>query len=188
MQRFIINSYLDLSLWLREFIARAEFARENEESASSTLIQQESQAELMAKSSQLLADFIKKYLRLYPYWSPGHLRLGELALEQNDIALAYASAMAARLLGVRAGEELRLNLLLGRSYLRSGAHESAAQIFENALKSAPHNTQLKEELAAAFIPQGKVREARDLLQSIPQDQISQEGMTALTYLSGRLSK
>lgn len=130
------------------------------------------------------SQWIRRCLRRYPYWTRGHLVLARFSLDLSDIATAYASLQAVGVLDSGQQHKLVREHLLARCYLSSGAAGKARDI----LQSLSHERRIpaiSEDLAAAQMALGEMKEAQVILEGISADEISQEGKTALTYLRGK---
>lgn len=126
------------------------------------------------------AAYLRLRLRKTPYWTRGHLLLGENALRLNDVATGYACARAVAVLsGPRAN--LKSEKLLARCYLKRAAFKEACALFEKLVVSAPRDYSLCEDYAAALIGTESFAQARRVLEAIPEDRISAPGKAALLY-------
>lgn len=126
---------------------------------------------------------IRSLLRRFPFWLRGHQRLGEMSLEANDVATAYA---AAQCLIAATGEQSSLRgeayLLLGRSFLRRSDWKTSIGYLERAADLLPQDLRVLEERAAAHIAGGERPRALELLEIIPTERLSPAAKAALDFL------
>ena len=128
---------------------------------------------------------IRGLLRRYPFWRDGHLSLANIALQRDDVPLAYSSAISARILSADHRQHLRQALfLLGRCFLKRSDWQTSLNYFKEAETLGLNSTALKEDTAAAYILGGKYAEATKLLEEIPAADISPEGKAALSFVRG----
>lgn len=129
---------------------------------------------------------LRGILRRYPFWSTGHLDLARVSLVEGDVATAYASAQAARVLAAgnpqRTAEALHL---LGQCFLARGEHASALSLFEQAQPQLRSTPKFREDMAAALMLAGSYSEATRLLEAIPPTSLSAQGKAALEYSRSR---
>lgn len=138
----------------------------------------DAQAAERSAASQRYSEYLRTRLRKTPYWTRGHLLLGQEALRLNDVATSYACAKAAAVL---AGPSAQSERLLAGCYLKRGAFQEASQILEKLASSVPNDYGLREDLAACFIGMEKFRQAREVLEAVPEESISAPGKAALLY-------
>ena len=100
-------------------------------------------------SSTAAQYFIFALLRANPRWCRGHLLLGEWALEQGEIGLAFGCGLAIRELRGAGVLRERAEWLLARTYLRNGQGVEAQPILER-LTAHSGNGILPEELSQAL--------------------------------------
>jgi tetratricopeptide (TPR) repeat protein len=125
---------------------------------------------------------LRAILRRYPFWLAGHLDLARISLVEGDVATAYASAQAARVLAAsnsqRSAEALHL---LGQCFLARGEHASALSLFQQAQPQLGSTPKFSEDMAAALMLAGSYREAALLLEAVPPTSLSAQGKAALEY-------
>ncbi len=125
-------------------------------------------------------------LRRYPFWEIGHKALAEIALSQDDVARAYASATCYRVLCEGSGKDPSDALyILGQCFLRRGDCAAALTHLERAHALDPARTDIQEELAAAHVLAGDYGRARAVLENISAERISAEGKAALAFVRSR---
>lgn len=126
---------------------------------------------------------LRSLLRAYPFWGYGHQRLGEAALSSGDVATAYASAQAAKILFHKKPRLRAVSLhLLGRCFLARGEWQEALKWFQEAQVYLPADFRLKQDQAAALMLAGDGGAALQILSAIPDKQLSVDGRAALEYL------
>ena len=125
--------------------------------------------------------WLREQLRRFPFWARGHLELGSAALQDDDVATAYASAVAALKLAPGGHGAVRASAVLGRAYLRRGEGERAVEMFERCVPHAPGDVGLREDLAAAYLLVGNAVAALEALEAIPLERRSAEALAALAY-------
>jgi tetratricopeptide (TPR) repeat protein len=139
---------------------------------------------LRPRGSATRYDDATSLVRRFPYWTNGRKRLAEEALAHENVALAYAEALALRTLSPSESPlYAESSLLLGICFLRKGDAETARHYLLEAEQRLPDNWRIKEELAATFTLSGNKDEALKALQKIPQQQLSQEGRAVLQWLT-----
>lgn len=120
-------------------------------------------------------EWLKHIIRRFPFWSSGHVRLGEISLELNDINTAYASAHAAILLG----NTVRGKRLLGACYLRAKEGGNAVKILKEVFMDNPRDFSMIEDLGAAYMLEGDYKSAKEYLEQIPEAKRSSSVNAAL---------
>lgn len=129
-----------------------------------------SEAYLKAES-----EWLKRKLRKFPFWSFGHIRLGEVSLDLKDLSSAYASANAAILLG----SEHRGKKLLGTCYLRAREGAKAVRVLTEVCDRWPLQISVLEDLGAALMLEGDFIKAKEILEQIPETKRSTSVNAAL---------
>ena len=125
-------------------------------------------------------------LRSYPFWGNGHQRLGEAALESGDVATAYASGQAAKILSYRKPRaRARALHLLGRCFLARGEWQMALELLREAGVLSPLDSRIKQDEAAALMLGGEHLAALTVLSTIPEEMLSADGKAARLYLQGK---
>ena len=128
---------------------------------------------------------IRGVLRRYPFWTDGQLSLAKIALQGDNVALAYSSAISAKILSGQDEVYLRQSLfLLGRCFLRRSDWQAALNYFKEAETLGLNSSPLKEDTAAAYILGEKYADALKLLEAIPDAEISPEAKAALRFVRG----
>ncbi|MBN8549691.1 MAG: hypothetical protein J0M12_10280 [Deltaproteobacteria bacterium] len=125
-------------------------------------------------------SYLRSRLRETPYWKRGHLLLGELSLQEDDVATAYACAKAVGILSAE-GASSEADTLLGRCYLKRGAFVEATAFLEKGALARPNDSALQEDVAACYIGRGEFKKAAQILSVIPQQRLSVPGHAALLY-------
>jgi tetratricopeptide (TPR) repeat protein len=134
------------------------------------------------------AESLRPLLRRFPFWIDGHQLLAEESLLHDNVACAYGSALCMLALEPRAAATaVQANFILGRCYLRRGDWATAHEHLKEALRLSPSNTAILEEDAAALILGGELRQARALLDQIPQHSLSAAGKSARAFLHSKVS-
>ena len=136
---------------------------------------------------QLREQLVKKLLRKIPYWSAGHLRLATRALDRNDLALAFASAQAARTVAATSAAQVEATRILARCQLKAGEYESARSTLVALRETSPQSWAVREDVAALMIHQGDYRAAAVELGAIPEQDLSAEGRAALEFVKGKVA-
>lgn len=145
-----------------------------------------SRAPLSALDVGQQESLLRSLLRRSPTWAFGHKTLSELALQSNNIPLAYSSAIIYERLAQRSPTDRRDALtLIGRCFLRRGDCDRALEHFLKARELAPETPQLSEEIAAAYILKGMHAEAYATLKTIDPASLSAEGKAALSFVEGK---
>jgi tetratricopeptide (TPR) repeat protein len=123
-------------------------------------------------------------IRRFPYWENGRKRLAEEALKHENIACAYAEALALRTLA-SPGSKLyaESSLLLGRCFLKKTDALTAREYLREADSLLPNDPRIQEELAATYTLTGEKESALQILQQIAPDQLSREAKAVLQWLS-----
>lgn len=125
-------------------------------------------------------------LRSYPFWGNGHQRLGEAALESGDVATAYASGQAAKILSYRKPRaRARALHLLGRCFLARGEWQVALELLREAETELPKDARIKQDEAAALMVGKEHAQALELLSSVAAQDLTADGKAALEYLRGK---
>jgi len=125
-------------------------------------------------------------LRSYPFWGNGHQRLGEAALESGDVATAYASGQAAKILSYRKPRaRARALHLLGRCFLARGEWQVALELLREAETELPKDARIKQDEAAALMVGKEHTQALELLSSVAAQDLTADGKAALEYLRGK---
>ena len=125
-------------------------------------------------------------LRSYPFWGNGHQRLGEAALESGDVATAYASGQAAKILSYRKPRaRARALHLLGRCFLARGEWQMALELLREAESALPKDARIKQDEAAALMVGKEHAQALELLSSVAAQDLTADGKAALEYLRGK---
>jgi tetratricopeptide (TPR) repeat protein len=128
---------------------------------------------------------IRGVLRRYPFWTDGQLSLANIALQADNLALAYSSAISAKILSGRDKVRSRQSLfLLGRCFLKRSDWQAALNYFKEAETLGLDSSSLKEDTAAAYILGERYAEALKLLEAIPDSEISPEAKAALRFVRG----
>ncbi|MCO6431197.1 MAG: tetratricopeptide repeat protein [Deltaproteobacteria bacterium] len=128
--------------------------------------------------------WLKEKLRAVPYWREGHRRLALLGLNQGDSAMAYASALAVKKLSGSPEALLEGEHLVGKSLLQGGDPQRALPFLK---KVSPESTEAAEDLAAAYLALGSLREAYSTLSELPRDALSPASKEAYLYLRDKLN-
>lgn len=129
---------------------------------------------------------LRSILRTYPFWGPGHQKLGESALHAGDIATAYASAQAARILSDKKPRAKAQALhLLGRCFLARGDWHGALHFLREARTLLPSDSQIQQDEAAALMLGGEHAAALEILSAIPEKMLSADGKAAREYLRAK---
>lgn len=131
--------------------------------------------------SQLI-ERLKESLQQCPYWSLGHERLSELALNEKSLQLAYNSARAVEILNEN---PFKAKLLLGKCYLASGDTEKAIQYLNEALNDSEGNNLIYEDLAAGYLALQRFKEAYSVLSRVPERDRTPAVVSMLEYLAGK---
>lgn len=129
------------------------------------------------------AGRLRNLLCRYPYWYQGHLSLARLALQLDEVFLAYSSAQAAILLNPPEKELATAKRLLGTSFVRQGMYQQGIETLKEALSSHRDIVLIKEELIAAHLALDFKEEALEVLNSIPMNERSAEMVSVSNYLS-----
>jgi tetratricopeptide (TPR) repeat protein len=126
-------------------------------------------------------------LRRFPFWAKGHELLAEESLQHDKVACAYGSALC--MIALRPDDPRTMaqaNFILGRCYLRRGDWTTAHHHLQEALRLSPSNAAIREEDAAALILGGELRQAREILEQIPEGSLSVEGKAARAFLRSKV--
>ena len=114
--------------------------------------------------------------------------LAELAMQQMDLATAYASAQAVLQLGKASSSMVfRAKLILGRCYLQRGSPEKAREYFEPLLQVREFENIAREELAASLMALGDYAGVISTLSTLPRQDLSQAALTALSYAQAKMN-
>lgn len=129
---------------------------------------------------------LRSILRSYPFWGNGHQRLGEAALAAGDVATAYASGQAAKILSEgKPRAKARAQHLLGRCFLARGEWQVALELLREAHGLTPSDSRIKQDEAAALMLGGENLAALTLLSDIPEERLTADGKAARLYLQGK---
>jgi Flp pilus assembly protein TadD len=82
---------------------------------------------------------------------------------------------------------VQVNFILGRCYLRRGDWTTAHHYLQEASRLAPAHSAIQEENAAALILGGDWRQARSILEQIPESVLSAEGKAARAFVRSKVS-
>jgi len=123
-------------------------------------------------------------IQRFPNWIGGRRRLAEESLAHENIARAYAEALALQTL---AGPRLELlgesYLLLGRCFLKKSDASAARDYLTEAEELLPTDPRVKEELAATYTLSGDKESAFKILKDVAPEQLSREGKAVLQWLT-----
>lgn len=125
--------------------------------------------------------WLRGALRRAPYWIGGHLLAAERAVDAEQFALAYASALTVLECERNPTRRERAALVIGRCLLGSGRPEAAAPYLESAAER-PEFIRAREELAACYLALNELEKGAAVLAAIPADRLSQSGRTALEFV------
>ncbi len=129
---------------------------------------------------------LRSILRSYPFWGNGHQRLGEAALESGDVATAYASGQAAKILSEgKPRARGRALHLLGRCFLARGEWQVALELLREAKIALPEDARITQDEAAALMAGKEHAQALELLSRLSANDLTADGKAALEYLRGR---
>lgn len=135
-------------------------------------------------SSRARDQELTALIRRFPYWENGRKRLAEEALRRENIACAYAEALALRTLASPGSKPYaESSLLLGRCFLKKSDAITAREYLREAEQFLPNDPRVQEELAATYTLTGEKESALQILQQIAPDQLSQEAKAVLQWLS-----
>lgn len=104
--------------------------------------------------------WIQKKLRSNPFWPKGHFLFGLLQLQQGDLEAAYISAQAVKALE---GSSPRQQFLLAKLHVRRREFAVAIDILEDKKVRQAFGQEAIEELLAAYVGSGSLRQATSLL-------------------------
>jgi tetratricopeptide (TPR) repeat protein len=133
------------------------------------------------------SELLRRLLRQVPYWKRGHLLLGELAIQDDDIATAYAEALAAQALSGSRSMCERSELLRARCYLKRSGFEEARKPLEDLVARLPSRWDIREDLGACYIGLQLWAEAEAALKVIPVQTRSAPAQAALLYAQRKLN-
>lgn len=177
----------DFRLWLHRHHSRLSLSAASEARSSIELLNPEHAARLSLAGRRSHVDFLRSRLQSTPYWSRGHVELGELSLEADDVATAYASGQAAIKLGDSQFAP-RARILLARCHLKRLSFDAGCKAFAELCKAYPSRWDLVEDLAASFIGLGRYAEAESQLNRIPEDVRSGPAKSALLFVREKTAK
>jgi predicted negative regulator of RcsB-dependent stress response len=127
---------------------------------------------------------LRALIRRFPYWTEGRALLAKLSLEANDVATAYAEALALRTLAPKHSHFHTVALFeLGRCFLRRNDASSALAFLDEAHELNPKDSRIQEERSAALVLLGDKVRALEILKTISPEELSAEGKAALQWLS-----
>lgn len=130
-------------------------------------------------------ETLRAFVRRFPFWIHGRALLGELSLQHNDVAAAYAEAQALRVLTPKGSKHQTTALfLLGRCFLQRGDAASALNLFNEAHELRADDHRIQEERSAAYALLGDRAQALAILQTIPAAHLSAESKAAMQWLAG----
>lgn len=133
-------------------------------------------------------ELITARLQRYPYWRGGHLLLARLALNDNDVATAYASVQAVLILGSATDKRgLKARHILARSYLARGQGEHALAEIKKLKETGYYISEVIEDEAACYMAGGDNENAFKTLSQISIENLSNEAKAALQYLKKKAS-
>ncbi len=122
-------------------------------------------------------------IQRFPNWIGGRKRLAEESLAQENIARAYAEALAVQTL---AGPRLTLlgesYLLIGRCFLKKSDVSAARLYLTKAEELLPLDPRVKEDLAATYTVSGDKESALNILKNVDPERLSPEGKAVLQWL------
>lgn len=128
-------------------------------------------------------------LRRFPFWARGHLALAEIALEIENIALAYSSALSYQLLqGGDPGRSREALAILGQCFLKRGDSQRALEHLLHAQALGLRSPRIAEDIAAAHLLRGAYSEAHEILSQIPASKISAAGKAALHFTRSKTTR
>lgn len=132
-----------------------------------------------------LISVFRRALRKYPSWREGHVRLARLAMACENVPFAQSEVLAAQALGSEEQDHRlfgELALVRGILALRLGYPERAIAILAPLFVIPAKNSEVGEELAAAYVAIGNKAKARSILNSIPEAKLSPSGRVARDFL------
>ena len=139
---------------------------------------------LRPKDSRNREEDLLRLIQRFPNWIGGRKRLAEESLAHENIARAYAEALALQTL---AGPRLELlgesYLLLGRCFLKKSDASTARHYLTQAEELLPTDPRVKEELAATHTLSGDKESALKILKDVAPEQLSREGKAVLQWLT-----
>ena len=139
---------------------------------------------LRPKDSRNREEDLLRLIQRFPNWIGGRKRLAEESLAHENIARAYAEALALQTL---AGPRLELlgesYLLLGRCFLKKSDASTARHYLTQAEELLPTDPRVKEELAATYTLSGDKESALKILKDVAPEQLSREGKAVLQWLT-----
>lgn len=185
--RLFLKPILNIALILREYVEQNAIISEREPHSIEPL-DFERAGNRREQVSRQIGSWLKAVLRRFPWWSEGHLRLGQIALLQNELSLAYASAQAVLQLSSGKNQRKLAGLLLSRALLKTGSVTEAKEILESLDTTGSEGSAIKEELAACYLSLENFELAAHVLASIPTTEISPAAKSALLYANYKLSK
>lgn len=134
-------------------------------------------------------QLLRRTLQRFPRWPGGHLKLGQLALLQNNSELAHNCGILANLCAVNSAQRLTADWLIAAAQMRLGALTQAAENLESLIRHKEYCKCLRQELrdrveedfAAALIAINQRQMAREVLERIGK-RLSAQGQAALAAL------
>ncbi|MEZ4755071.1 MAG: hypothetical protein R3A13_12380 [Bdellovibrionota bacterium] len=130
-----------------------------------------------------LEDLLTRYLKKFPYWSYGHLKLAELSLKNFNPELAYASVLAFEQL---AGKTKKSRSALGSCFLQYKDALRAKSCFEELYTAYPQDLEIRENLIACYLLEGSSKLVLETLGSLSTESLSSQERTALQWARGKL--
>lgn len=173
----IINLYLGLALSLK----RVGPTSQKRDLSSTDLLAQRSKR-------REESEWLRTKLRRFPLWYSGHLELGLISLELDEINVAYPSSLAALELARSNTETQQAKEILARCFMRRGANEKAVELFEELYKGNSSSLSIAEDLAASYISVSRFSEAESVLAKIPDGNLTMSTKTALHYVRQKIEQ
>jgi tetratricopeptide (TPR) repeat protein len=132
---------------------------------------------------------LRALLRRFPYWAHGHLALAEIAIDAENIALAYSSALSCVVLqGGNSARSREALLIVGQCFLKRGDCERALEYMLQAQELGLQTPRLAEDIAAAHILRGGYAEAYEILRQMPANKITAAGKAALGFARSKTTR
>ena len=178
----------DLAWRLYQTALRAERAAAAERSSWADQRNGELAAAVESEFQGRLTRWLRIRLARWPWWGRGHLELGRISLARSDIATAYASARAAGELLHSTSGAFEARVLEARACLARGAHDRARPLLLELCRLRPDDVALAEDLAACSMAAGDWSGACEILERIPEERRSGEGIAALAWARRQISE
>jgi len=128
-------------------------------------------------------SFLRRRVKQFPFWVPGHMRIAELALSSRDVTLAYGAAQCVISLARNEAEKNKGSHLLARALLAGGEPDRALKALSSLSKHAQGDFNIQEDMIACLMALGRENEAIVILERVGWKNLSPEARAIAKHLT-----